>query len=91
MRVESGAEDELVLVLDVAEVSRLLERKVSHQALAAGLPKQASKLADAVMDMVDAPREQEPRTVRSITVRVVETRTIASETLLLSDPREVYT
>jgi hypothetical protein len=90
MRVEAGAEDELVLVLDVAEVSVLLQRRVSHAALAAGLPCQAGKLADAVMDMTGEPRTQEPRTIRAVTVKVVEVRVIASETLLLADPREVF-
>lgn len=90
MRVEAGAPDELILVLDVAEVSGLLDREVSPGALRAGLPGQASKLADAVIDMTGEPRTQEPRTIRSVTVRVVETRTVASETLLLTDERQVY-
>ena len=89
--MESGAPDELVLVLDAAEVSRLLERKVSHRTLAAGLPGQAGKLADAVMDMVAEPKTPEPRTITSITVKVVETRVIANETLMLTDPRQVFT
>jgi len=91
VRVEHGADDELVLVLDTAEVSRLLDRKVSHQALAAGLPAHAAKLADAVAGELADPRAQEPRTIRSVTIRVVETRTIATETLMLADEREVYT
>lgn len=90
MRVELGAPDELVLVLDAAEVSRLLERKVSAGALKAGLPRQAAKLADAAADMLTDPRPQEPRTIRSVTVRVVETQIITEETLLLTDPRELY-
>ena len=90
MRVELGAPDELVLVLDAAEVSRLLERKVSRGALRAGLPGQAAKLADAAADMLAGPRPQEQRTITSVTVRVVETRVITEETLLLSDPRELY-
>jgi hypothetical protein len=91
MRVELGAEDELVLVLDVTEVSRLLERKVSPGTLRAGLPVQAAQLADAAADMLTGPRPQEPRTIRSVTVRVVETQVITEETLLLADPRELYT
>jgi hypothetical protein len=90
MRVELGADDELVLVLDVGEVSRLLERKVSPGTLKAGLPGQAAKLADAAADMLAGPRPQEPRTIRSVTVRVTETRLITEETLLLADPRELY-
>ena len=90
MRVEAGAPDELVLVLDVAEVSGLLHREVSAGALKAGLPGQAGKLADAVMDMTGEPGTPEPRTIRSVTVKVVETRTVASETLLLSTERQVY-
>jgi hypothetical protein len=90
VRVETGALDELVLVLDVAEVSALLDRKVSPGALRAGLPGQAGKLADAVIDMTGEPRTQEPRTIRSVTVRVIETRTVATETLLLSAERQVY-
>lgn len=91
MRVETGAPDELVLVLDAAEVSGLLNRKVSSGALRATLPAQAGKLADAVIGMTGEPRTQEPRTIRSVTVKVVETRTVASETLLLSTERQVYT
>jgi hypothetical protein len=90
VRVELGAPDELVLVLDATEVSRLLERKVSHGALKAGLPGQAAQLADAAADMLTDPRPQQQRTIRSVTVRVVETRVITEETLLLSDPRELY-
>jgi len=90
VRVEAGAPDELLLVLDVGEVSALLNREVSRGALRAGLPGQAGKLADAIIDMTGEPRTQEPRTIRSVTVRVVETRTVASETLLLADPRQVY-
>ena len=89
--MESGGPDELVLILDVAEVSRLLERKVSRSALAAGLPGQAGKLADAVMEMVAEPKTPEPRSITSITVKVTETRVIASETLMLTDPRQVFT
>jgi len=91
MRVEVGAEDELVLVLDAAEVSGLLQRKVSHQALAAGLPAQAAKLADAVAGELADPSTQEPRTIRSITVKVIETRTIATETLMLTEEKQVFT
>lgn len=90
MRVELGADDELVLVLDAAEVPRLLKRNVSHGALAAGLPQQAVKLATAAADMLTDPRPQQPRTIRSVTVRVVETWVITEETLLLADPRELY-
>ena len=90
MRAEVGADDELVLVLDIAEVSALLERKVSHGALKAELPGQAAKLADAAADMLTGPRPQEPRTIRSVTVRVVRTQVITEETLLLADPRELY-
>ena len=39
MRVEAGAPDELILMLD-AEVSGLLHRAVPHGALRAGLPGQ---------------------------------------------------
>jgi hypothetical protein len=91
VRVEAGAPDELVLILDVTEVSRLLDRKVSAGALKAGLPGQAGKLADAVLDMTGEPRALEQRTIRSVTVKVVETRIIASETLLLSAEKQVYT
>jgi hypothetical protein len=91
VRVEAGTSDELVLIIDVTEVSGLLNRKVSPGALRAGLPGQAGKLADAVLDMTGEARAQEPRTIRSVTVRVVESRTIASETLLLSGERQVYT
>jgi hypothetical protein len=91
MRIELGAPDELVLVLDAAEVSRLLDRKVSNQALAANLPGQAAKLADAAAAELADPRTQEPRTIRSVTVRVVETRTIAAETLMLAGERQIYT
>lgn len=90
MKVESGAPDELVLVLDVTEVSRLLERKVSPQALAGALPGQAGKLADAVMDEMAQPRPRELTTITSITVRVVQTRVVASETLMLDGERQVY-
>jgi len=90
MRVELGAPDELVLVLDVTELSRLLERKVSAGALRAGLPGQAAKLADAAADMLTDPRPQKPRTITSVTVRVVETQVITEETLLLADPRDLY-
>ena len=89
--MEAGAPDELVLVLDVAEVCALLHREVSAGALKAGLPGQAGKLADAVMDMTGEPRTLEAKMIRSVTVKVVETRTVASETLLLSTERQVYT
>lgn len=90
MRVEAGGPDELVLVLDVAEVSGLLQRRVSHATLAAGLTCQAGKLADAVIDMTGEPRTVEPRTIRSVTVKIIETRTVASETLLLSEEKQVF-
>jgi len=90
MRVELSAPDELVLVLDAAEVSRLLERKVSTEALRAGLPGQAAKLADAAADMLTDPRPQQSRTITSVTIRVVATQVITEETLLLTDPRELY-
>lgn len=64
--------------------------EIQPGALRAGLPGQAGKLADAVMEIAGEPRAQEPRTIRSVTVKVVETRTVASETLLLSAERQVY-
>jgi hypothetical protein len=83
--------DELFVVIDAVAVSGLLERKVSHGALAAGLPGQAARLADAAADMLTDPRPQQPRTIGSITVRLVETRVIAEETLMLDKEREVFT
>ena len=91
MRAEAGAPDELVVVLDVTEVSGLLARKVSEGALKAGLPGQAARLADFVMDITSESRAQEPMTIRSVTVKVVETRTVASETLMLTAERQVFT
>jgi hypothetical protein len=91
MRIELGGEDELVVVIDVGEVSRLLDRTVSPGALKAGLPGQAAKLAEAAAGMLADPRPREPRTIRSITVRVVETQVITEEPLLLDVPRELYT
>ncbi|WP_300611075.1 hypothetical protein [Trebonia sp.] len=90
MRIEAGAPDELVLVLDVAEISGLLQREVSRGALRAALPGEAGALADAVMDIAGEPRPPEPRTIRSVTIKVIETRVIASETLLLAAERQVY-
>jgi hypothetical protein len=90
VRIELGAEDELVLVLDVTEISRVAERKVSPGTLRAWLPEQAAKIADAAADMLTGPRPQEPRTIRAVTVRVVETQVITEETLLLADLKELY-
>lgn len=90
MRAEAGAPDELVLILDAAEVTGLLHQEVSDGALQAGLPGQAGRIADAALEVTAGPRAQEPRTIRSVTVKIVQTRVIASETLLLAGPRQVF-
>lgn len=90
MRAEAGAPDELVLILDAAEVAALLHQEVSDRALRAGLPGQAGRIADAVIEVTAEPRAQEPRTIRSVTIKVTETRVIATETLLLAGPRQVF-
>lgn len=72
-------------------MSGLLHREVSRGALMAGLPGQAGKLADAVMDVTGEPKTLEPRTIRSVTVKVARTEVIVSGMLLLLvGAREVY-
>jgi hypothetical protein len=86
MRAEVDG-DELLITLDAAE----LPGKATARALAARLPRSAHEIATEVVRMLDTPKdERDPVTVRSVTVRLVRTQVIASETLMLAVEREIF-
>jgi hypothetical protein len=65
--------------------------RVSARALAARLPRSAQEIATEVVRLLDTPKDaREPVTVRSVTVKLVRTKVIASETLMLAVEREIY-
>jgi hypothetical protein len=79
--------DELLVTLDEAE----LPGKATTRALAARLPRSAHEIATEVVRMLDTPKgARDPVTVRAVTVRLVRTRLIASETLMLTVEREIF-
>jgi hypothetical protein len=86
MRAEVSG-DELLITLDAAE----LPDKPSERALAARLPRSAQEIATEVVRMLDTPKAVGvPMTVRAVTVRLVRTRLVASETLMLAVERVIY-
>lgn len=86
MRAEVDG-DELLVTLDLAE----LPDKASERALAARLPRSAHEIAAEVVRMLDTPKPAAvPVTVRAVTVRLVRTRLIAAETLMLAVEREIF-
>lgn len=87
MRVELTG-DELLVVIDVSE----LPYKAAERSLAARLPRSAPDIATEVVGMLDTPKPaSEPATVRAVTVKIVRTVVISSETLMLDTAREIYT
>jgi hypothetical protein len=79
--------DELLITLDAAE----LPDKATARALAARLPRSAHDIAAEVVRMLDTPKPAAvPVTVRSVTVRLVRSQLIASETLMLAVEREIF-
>lgn len=79
--------DELLVVIDAAE----LPRQADSRALAARLPRSAHEIAAEVVRMLDTPKPAgTPVTVRSVTVKLVRTRLIASETLMLAVEQELF-
>jgi hypothetical protein len=79
--------DELLITLDAAE----LPSKATARALAARLPRSAHEIAAEVVWLLDTPKgDRDPVTVRSVTVRLVRTQVIASETLMLAVEREIF-
>jgi hypothetical protein len=79
--------DELLITLDAAE----LPGRTTARALAARLPRSAHEIADEVIRMLDTPQcDRDPVTVRAVTVKLVRTQVIASETLMLAVEREIY-
>lgn len=86
MRAEVSG-DELLITMDAAE----LPGQVDSRALAARLPRSAHEIATEVIRMLDAPKGAPGAvTVRAVTVQLVRTRLIASETLMLAVEREIF-
>lgn len=80
--------DELLVTIDVTE----LPYRVSARSLAAKLPASASDIAAEVVGLLDAPKPATgPVTVRAVTVKLVRSEVVASETMMLSTEREVFT
>ncbi|MGH3191736.1 MAG: hypothetical protein ACRDPY_32200 [Streptosporangiaceae bacterium] len=80
--------DELLIVIDVGE----LPYRATARSLAAKLPRSASDIATEVVGMLDAPKPASgPVTVRAVTVELVRSEVVASETLMLSTERELFT
>jgi len=79
--------DELVVTLDADE----LRTRATVQSLAARLPRSAHDIAAEVVRQLEVPKgASEPATICSVTVKLVRTRVIGAETLMLDSPREVY-
>jgi hypothetical protein len=88
VRVEAGAPDELVITIEVGE----MPVRATDRSLAARLPNNASGIATEVVGMLDAPKPATgPVTVRAVTVRLVRTGVVASETLMLGEAKEIFT
>jgi hypothetical protein len=69
-----------------------LPYRAADRSLAAKLPRSAGDIATEVVGMLDAPKPaSSPVTVRAVTVKMVRTEVIASETLMLDAEREVFT
>lgn len=80
--------DELLVTIDVTE----LPYRVSARSLAAKLPASASDIATEVVGLLDAPKPAKgPVTVRAVTVKLVRSEVVASETLMLDTERELFT
>jgi hypothetical protein len=87
MRAEVSG-DELVVTIDAGE----LPFRATARSLAARLPGTASDIAAETLSMLDAPKAASgPVTVRAVTVRLVRTEVIGSETLMLGAEHEVFT
>ena len=87
MRAEVSG-DELLITIDVSE----LPYRATARSLAAKLPASASGIATEVVGMLDAPKPAPgPVTVRAVTVKLVRSEVVASETMMLATEREVFT
>jgi len=87
MRAEVSG-DELLVSIDAGE----LETRATARSLAARLPRSAHDIAIEVVRLLETPKDaKDPVTVRSVTVRLVRTQVIASETLMLDTERELFT
>lgn len=86
MRAEVSG-DELLITMDAAE----LPRQVDSRTLAARLPRSAHAIAAEVVRLLDTPKDARPPvTVRAVTVQLVRSRIIASETLMLAVEQEIF-
>lgn len=87
MRAEVSG-DELLIMIDAGE----LKAKATARSLAARLPRSAHDIAAEVVRLLETPKgASDPVTVRSVTVKLVRTQVIASETLMLDAARELFT
>ena len=87
MRADVVGVDELLITIDTVE----LPGRTTARSLAARLPRSAHEIAAEVVRLLDTPKDaRDPVTVRSVTVKLVRTQVIASETLMLAVEREIY-